>query len=232
MTAKRRHGQRQRHVFCITLFSERKNTFTMRRKASSMRTDSPYRYLILLPDKQVGPFDRRTIIGMRIKKLLDNNAPLRRSDGLGLTVAQLMMDRFEMADAQGPSAAEGVMASGLLPTFAVDFGGNWCSAGAMGFVGKGELRFQGDVLRISGLRKGPLFSSRQDRVKLPMAAITSAKACPKTPHTLLLMLKPDQPYTEAAKGLPAIFGLEDDRALEELLDLMQPVALMAALKAK
>jgi hypothetical protein len=185
-----------------------------------MRSDSPYRYRIVVQGKQLGPFDRRTIVGMRIKKLLDNNLPVQRSDGHHMTVAQLMMDRFEMADAQGVNHPVGAPASGLWPTFAVDFGGGWRGAGALGFTGKGELRFQGDVLRLSGQRRGRVFGSTPERVKLPTAGIASAMAVAKNAHHLELWLKPSQPFDEARKGLPVVLALDDADAVKELLELM------------
>jgi hypothetical protein len=189
-----------------------------------MRTDSGflYSYRILLNDKQVGPFDRRTIVGMRIKKLLGNNVALLRSDGLPMTVAQLMMDRFEMADAEGGvHHPAGAPASGLWPTFAVDFGGGWRGAGALGFVGKGELRFQGDVLRLTGLRKGRMFTSKQERLKLPMNTIANAQASAKDACVLELVAKPEQPFLQTVGQLPVPLRLSDADSLKELLELMQ-----------
>jgi hypothetical protein len=189
-----------------------------------MRTDSGflYSYRILLNDKQVGPFDRRTIVGMRIKKLLGNNVALLRSDGLPMTVAQLMMDRFEMADAEGGvHHPAGAPASGLWPTFAVDFGGGWRGAGALGFVGKGELRFQGDVLRLTGLRKGRMFTSKQERLKLPMNTIANAQASAKDACLLELVAKPEQPFLQTIGQLPVQLRLSDEDSLKELLELMQ-----------
>jgi hypothetical protein len=141
-----------------------------------MRVDPLYRYRLLLNGKQVGSYDRRTIVGMRIKKLLDNNNQLLRSDGHLMTVAQLMVDRFEMADSQAAVLAGESVASGLWPTFLVDFGGGWRGAGALGFTGRGELRFQGNSLRLTGQRKGRLFGGTQERVELPLAGIASANA--------------------------------------------------------
>ncbi len=188
-----------------------------------MRTDSPYvySYRILLNDKQVGPYDRRTIVGMRIKKLLGNNVALLRSDGLPMTVAQLMMDRFEMADAQGGvHHPAGAPASGLWPTFAVDFGGGWRGAGALGFVGQGELRFQGDVLRLTGQRKGAMFRSKTERMKLPMNAIASARASAHDASVLELIAKPEQPFMPMIEQSPVTLRLDDADAVKELLELM------------
>ncbi len=185
-----------------------------------MSADSPHRYRILLQDKQVGPFDRRTVVGMRLKKLLDNNTPLLRTDGHAMTVAQLVADRFEMADAQAAERAGEPVGSGLWPTFFVDFGGSWRGAGALGFTGRGELRFQGDTLRVAGQRKGRVFGSVPERVKLPLSGIASADVGVANQSQLELRLKPDQPFPEAGKYLPAVLTLDDMDAVKELIGLM------------
>ncbi len=188
-----------------------------------MRPDSAYvySYRILLNDKQVGPFDRRTIVGMRIKKLLEGNVALLRSDGLPMTVAQLLMDRFEMADAQGGvHHPAGAPASGLWPTFLVDFGGSWRGAGALGFIGSGELRFQGDVLRLTGQRKSTMFRMTTERLKLPMNAIASAQASAQDACVLELIAKPEQPFVTAAQQAPVQIRMDDIDTVIELLELM------------
>jgi hypothetical protein len=189
-----------------------------------MRTDSAfvYSYRVMLNDKQVGPFDRRTIVGMRIKKLLGNNVALLRSDGLQLTVAQLMMDRLEMADHQGGvHHPAGAPVSGLWPTFTVHFGGSWRGAGALGYIGKGELRFQGDVLRLTGQRKGRWFSTKQERIKLPIHTLASAQASVNDACVLELVFKPGQPAVPTSGRRPVQLRLDDIDAVNELLALMQ-----------
>jgi hypothetical protein len=189
-----------------------------------MRTDSAFlfSYRILLNDRQVGPFDRRTIVGMRTKKLLGNNVALLRSDGLALTVAQLMMDRLEKADIHGGVLDPvGGPISGSWPTFTVHFGGSWRGAGALGYIGKGELRFQGDVLRLSGRRKGSLFSTKPERVKLHTNTLASAHASVKDRCVLELVFKPGQPASLTRGQQTAQLRLDDIDAVNELLLLMQ-----------
>jgi hypothetical protein len=186
----------------------------------SMSVKSPYRYHIVLPDKQVGPYDRRTIVGMRIKKLIDQNVSLVRSDGHSMTVAQLMMDRFEMADARA-SQPVGTPATGLWPTFLVNFGGGgWRGAGALGFTGRGELRFQGDVLRLTGQRKGKLFGSTQDRVKLPLTDIASVLAGASDASHIVLWLKPNSPLIDPNTPGPITMALDDADTVKELIELV------------
>jgi hypothetical protein len=188
---------------------------------ATMRSESGYRYHLLLGSKPLGPYDRRTIVGMRIKKLIDNEMPLRRSDGHRMTVAQLLADRFEMADAESlQRQAVSPPASGIWPTFLADFGGGLMKKGTLGFSGKGEVRFQGDHLRIIGHRKSGLMRSSTERVKLPLAAIASAKAASDAPQVLRLTLQPGQPFEEAGKGMPVRIRFEDAESVKELLEMM------------
>ena len=47
-------------------------------------------YHVLLEGRKVGPYDRRTIVGMRVKKTLDSKSVLLGSDGTRITVADLV----------------------------------------------------------------------------------------------------------------------------------------------
>ncbi len=185
-----------------------------------MKAASHYRYLILLNGKQLGPYDRHTIIGMRMKKLLDNNTALLRSDDLPMTVAQLTMDRHEAATAQPEQDSAGSPLSGVWPSFQVDFGGGWTEAGALGYTGPGELRFQGDTLRLTGRRNRILFGSSQVRIMLPIHSIAWSRCNSKDASILELMLKPNQPFKSSAQRQPLQIQLEDMDAVRELLDLI------------
>ncbi len=186
-----------------------------------MPPNSRHRYQIVLPGQLVGPFDRRTIVGMRIKKLLDNQTQLLRSDGLAMTVAQLMMDRFEMADDERVNPQVGATASGLWPTFGVDFGGQWHRAGAWGFIGKGELRYQGDMLRLSGKRKGRLFGSTMERVKLPVAGIAMLQESIDHPRKIEITLHAKQPLAQMGGPLTEVLTMDNEGDVRELLALMR-----------
>jgi hypothetical protein len=188
---------------------------------SIMRADSPYRYTMLIGGRQVGPYDRKTIVGMRIKKLVDNNVTLRRSDGHPMTVAQLLADRFEMTDAETLQRQAAVPpASGIWPSFLIDCGGNLMKPGAFGFIGKGELRFQGDFLRITANRKSGFVSTRQERSKVPLSAIISASQHVKLPNVLVIQLKPAHRVEGVVGNAPALIKLDDAEAVKELLELM------------
>ena len=47
-------------------------------------------YYLELEDRQVGPYDRRTIVGMRIKGTLGSNHTLVTAQGVRLSVADLL----------------------------------------------------------------------------------------------------------------------------------------------
>ncbi len=186
-----------------------------------MRADSPYRYHLLVGDRQLGPYDRKTIVGMRIKKLIDNNLQVLRSDSHEMTVAQLLADRFEMADAESLQAhAASPPASGIWPTFLMNCGGSLMKPGAFGFIGKGELRFQGDFLRLTANRKSGFIATRQERSKVPLTAIISASQHAKLANVLVIQLKPAHRVEGVVGNAPALIKLDDDYAVKELLELM------------
>jgi hypothetical protein len=186
-----------------------------------MRADSPYRYHLLVGNKQLGPYDRRTIVGMRIKNLIDNNLQVKRSDGHDMTVAQLLADRFEMADAESlHKQATSPPASGIWPAFLIDCGGSLLKPGALGFIGRGELRFQGDHLRITANRKAGFVSTRTERVKLLLVSISAAAADSKHSNVIVLRVKPGFPGVPEGVSPVARIKLDDAHAVGELLELM------------
>ncbi len=135
-----------------------------------------YTYILNVDGRALGPFDRRTIVGMRTKKLITGDQRILRNDGFDMTVRDVVDDKFEMADK--PQDLRTVIASsytgptsGLWPTFAVNYGGGTLKAGAFGFVGTGELRYQGDVLRFMGSMKTGVLTTKEDRIKLPATQI-------------------------------------------------------------
>ena len=186
-----------------------------------MRADSPYRYQLLVGDRQLGPYDRRTIVGMRIRNLIDGELQVRRSDGHKMTVAQLLADRFEMADSESlQKQAASPPASGFWPTFLMDCGGSVLRPGALGFIGKGELRFQGDFLRLSANRKSGFMATRQERVKVMLSDITSASSHEQDRRVLVLQLKPSHRVDGVSGNAPALISLDDEGTVKELLELI------------
>jgi hypothetical protein len=186
-----------------------------------MRTDSPYLYHLLVGERQLGPYDRKTIVGMRIKNLIDDLSQVKRSDGHHMTVAQLLADRFEMADADSlRKQAVSPPASGIWPVFLMDCGGSFMKPGALGFIGKGELRFQGDHLRLTANRKTGFVSVKTERIKLQLVSISSALADAAQSNVLVLHFTPGSPDVEEGANSVARITLDDEDAVQELLELM------------
>jgi hypothetical protein len=192
-----------------------------------MKSPSPYSYRLLLENKQVGPFDRRTIVGMRIKKLVPKDTSVLRSDGLLMTVAQLLADKSERANPQTGQLNSDLapLPSDLWPTFLVHFGGGGIRTGALGFVGKGELRFQGDVLHLSGQRAnskwGSLLGSKHERIKIAVTDIAAIAAIANTAQ-LLLTLRVGHPLAGGfGKNHDSVLTLDDADAVQELIELVR-----------
>jgi hypothetical protein len=191
-----------------------------------MKVNSPYSYRLLLQNKQIGPFDRRTIVGMRIKKIVASDVAVLRSDGLMMNVSQLMADRLEMADPVTghlpsiPSMPTG-LGSEMWPTFTVDFGGG-LRPGTMGFIGAGELRYQGDMLRLSGQRKTGIWGKKMVREKLALADISAFDQHFSKPNVVTMTLRLGHPLAPAGKDRSIALVFEDAVAVQELVAMVRP----------
>jgi hypothetical protein len=186
-----------------------------------MKVISPYSYRLLLQNRQLGPFDRKTIAGMRMKKLVPKETKVLRSDGLMMTVAQLLVDRLEQRDLfTGLVPVAPGLVSALWPTFTVDFGGGWLRAGAFGLVGKGELRCQDDVLRVSGQRKSLLRGSRLARFKIALTDISQFASAPADPCCLVLALRADSAWAKHGKLRTVALRLADAGSVSEVHELL------------
>jgi hypothetical protein len=123
-------------------------------------------YRVQLEGRLVGPYDRRTIVGMRIKKTLTSEHVLVAPDGRRLTVAELVKSRpgakpFQPDRSGTYSLVQATFSASLLQ---VQGRGHAIPA----FKGEIEARVQGDVLRMAGrFRQG--MGWKEDRVKLPLA---------------------------------------------------------------
>lgn len=127
---------------------------------------------VVLEGRKVGPYDRRTIVGMRIRKTLTSDHVLIDSDGVQLTVADLIGRKprsndfnpnrtggFSLVQATFPASLAGVQGRGMeIPRFR----------------GEVEARVQTDVLRIAG-RFRRFIGWKEDRVKLPLQDIVHAR---------------------------------------------------------
>lgn len=105
-------------------------------------------YHVLLDGRKVGPYDRRTIVGMRVKKTLGNDHVLIGADGSRLTVGELIGDPRAVAQAQRVRSATGSLVQASYRAR--------LAHGARGplrlpaFQDEIEMRVQGDVLRVAG----------------------------------------------------------------------------------
>lgn len=128
-------------------------------------------YHVLLEGRSVGPYDRRTIVGMRIKKTLTSDHVLIGSDGAQLTVADLVRRRrptpfnpersgsFSVVQATYTASLLEVEGRGMdIPRFKEEI----------------EARVQGDVLRLAGrFRRG--LGWKEDRVKILLKDVVHAR---------------------------------------------------------
>ncbi len=121
-----------------------------------------------LTGASLGPFDNRTVVGMRIKKLLTNDQLLVDQDGERLTVGVLMARRSQPGTrTSDPSSPDSVTSIGnFMPSWVVTHVAPPAHlTPAHQLRGLGELRVQFDVVRLVGpVRQG--LSSKDERVKI------------------------------------------------------------------
>jgi hypothetical protein len=130
-------------------------------------------YHVLHEGRRMGPYDRRTIVGLRIKKTLTSDHQLEASDGSRLTVAELI-------GRQPPASEFNAMRSGGYSSAR-----HTCSASLVesepgpvelpAFRGEVEVRVHSDVLRIAGTHRNGR-SIKEGRVKLPLKDIAYGRA--------------------------------------------------------
>lgn len=129
---------------------------------------------VVLDGRKVGPYDRRTIVGMRIRATLSSDHVLIDAGGTQLTVGDLI------GRPRPPKADFTPQRTGGYSTVRACYPGSLRSCVGHGidvpaFQGEIEVRVQPDVLRLAGRhRKG--FSWHDDRVKLPLKDIVHARA--------------------------------------------------------
>lgn len=143
-------------------------------------------YHVLLGDRKVGPYDRRTIVGMRIKKTLTSDHVLIGANGARKTVGELIGQRPSKpfnADRSGSFSL--VHATFVASLLELEGGG----AAIPRFKGEIEARVQADVLRLAGrFRRG--LGWKEDRIKIPLKDIVHARI---SGSQVDLWLRPTQP---------------------------------------
>lgn len=135
-------------------------------------------YHVLVEGGQLGPYDRRTIVGMRIRKALASGDVLVDADGRRLTVRELVRERA--GDSPEPSGAVEAsrggsysVVQGIHVARLVEVEGAACWA-VPAFKGDLELRVQTRALRLEGRFRDGL-AWKQDRVKLPLEQVVQAR---------------------------------------------------------
>ena len=127
-------------------------------------------YHVLLEGRQVGPYDRRTIIGMRIKNTLSSADVVIAPNGARMTVADLVQDREKAFQPMRTGSYSLVQATYTASLVEVEGKG----LDIPPFKGEVEARVQRDVLRLAG-RYRQAVSWKEDRVKVPLEAIAYAR---------------------------------------------------------
>jgi hypothetical protein len=129
-------------------------------------------YHVLLEGRQVGPYDRRTIVGMRIKRTLTSEHVLIGTDGAQLTVADLIRRRSPTPFNPERSGSYSVVQAAYTASL-VQSSGRGIEMPR--FKGEIEARVQADgVLRLAGrFRRG--FGWREGRVKIAIQDVAHAR---------------------------------------------------------
>lgn len=125
-------------------------------------------YHVLLEGRRMGPYDRRTIVGLRIKKTLGSEHQLEASDGSRLSVAELLgrpqpNPEFNPLLSGNYTAAKVTRSAWLVDR-------ERGPAQIPPFRGEVEVRVHADVLRIAGKQRR-LSGLKDGRVKLPLRDI-------------------------------------------------------------
>ena len=127
-------------------------------------------YHVLLEGRRVGPYDRRTIVGMRIKKTLTSADVVVAGNGQQFTVADLVkMGRPDGAFAASRSGSYSVVQAVHSAALVAVHG-----AAIPAFKGEIEVRVQTKALRIAGRVRDGL-GWKEERVKFPLTDLVHAR---------------------------------------------------------
>ncbi|MCD6078710.1 MAG: hypothetical protein K0R89_2648 [Ramlibacter sp.] len=138
-------------------------------------------YHVLYEGRRMGPYDRRTIVGMRVKKTLKSNQVVVAQDGAEMTVGDLVHGGLGVVasppredDTMTPARVGGSysVVEGIYPATLQEVEGAGYAIPA--FRGEVELRIQTKVLRLAGRYKDGL-TWKEDRVKFPLQDIQHAR---------------------------------------------------------
>ncbi|QJW84811.1 hypothetical protein HK414_17805 [Ramlibacter terrae] len=133
--------------------------------------DSVY-HVLVEGGGRLGPFDRRTIIGMRVRKALRGGDVVVGADGRQRAVRDLVRQPRAEAAFQPERSGSYSVVQAIHAATLVDTAGSGCCV-VPPFTGDLEVRVQTKVLRIEGrFREGP--ATRQDRLKIPLEHVVHA----------------------------------------------------------
>jgi hypothetical protein len=181
-----------------------------------------FKYSLFVNGNSLGPYERRMIVGMRVKKIVTDEQLVFRDDGVSMTVAQLLQDRLEetkSSHTQTESSQLSIMgapSSGMWPQFSVRFGGGPMKPGALGFNGLGQVSYEGDCLKIRGNRRKNLGMSKQEDL-LPVRAIASSKV---QAEVIEMILQPGLNFSESMQGVPVRLEFATSQDAHELWELL------------
>jgi hypothetical protein len=130
-------------------------------------------YHVLLEGRQLGPYDRRTIVGMRIKKTLTSADLLLDRRGERLTVADLIGRRRAEPEFQPNRSGSYSVVQAMHLAWLADQAGRGLAVPR--FRGEIELRLQTRALRLSGRARRGL-RLQEDRLKIPLDELAHARA--------------------------------------------------------
>jgi hypothetical protein len=137
-----------------------------------------FKYSLFVNGKSLGPYERRMIVGMRVKNIVTDDQLVYRDDGADMTVAELLEDRNESQRAATAHTQElsrlGAPSSGMWPQFNVRYGGGPVKPGAWGFSGAGQVSYHGDTLRFKGNRRNKNLGMSRQEESLSVSAIASS----------------------------------------------------------
>jgi hypothetical protein len=182
-----------------------------------------FKYSLFVNGKSLGPYERRMIVGMRVKNIVTDDQLVYREDGLDMTVAQLLEDRQEATRARntGPDALNesrlGAPSSGMWPQFNVRFGGGPMKPGALGFNGLGQISYQGDRLKIRGNRRNSNLGMSKQEEHLAVRAISSSTV---EDVFIELFLQPGLQFTESIEGVPVRLECATAQEASEMWELL------------
>lgn len=186
-----------------------------------------YKYSLFVNGKSLGPYERRMIVGMRVKNIVTDDQIVTRHDGLDMTVVQLLKDREETTRHAntGPESQQesvlGAPSSGMWPQFNVRFGGGPMKAGAFGFTGTGQMSYQGDVIRIKGNRRNSNLGMSRQEYSLPTKAIASSMV---DGTEIEFFLKPGLSFTESVEGTAVCLEFATEAEASDLWELLNMAA--------